>query len=921
MSGIGDSAPRKYVQQEFVRRTIGMCGRRYGGGSAGTDSICGIDNLRFWHHTKRPWIRLVSNAVPIPELDTLPEWKEATEVFNGNPENSTRFRHILWGGTGVYDEAEKRVNLGHSFEHNYVNPFQVGTDDEEKNPNLKRNYKPMPGITDLNVTYKGDLGALKKATIAFNVYTLQDLERLEKLYMYPGIRLLCEWGWSINTADEAADRGHRDVNLIQLDDTILADPNKVHSLISNNRYLSGGCYDGMFGTVVNFNYSVQEDLSFSCKVDITDFGDSIFTIATNTPFKAGSSDFENKDGLTLFSALEDIHKKFSKSGVGKNNQISEESIDLKQVGVFKAKIFKIKTGTTSKTTSDKNKTERKQQLYIRFGDIVDVLLNKMYGLTSESTRAAADSDGSSSSAIALFSIGGTEADRSAGLSNGTIESKINEEDEDKAQEIPVRPVSIISNHSHLISTDPDVCLLPNQIGEDPYTTVSEANSKYNTSKYVPTGLKGEGCDFNVPKSVADLFYNDYQRESVKGAGFLANIFINFDILLAYAETARDVQDFLQSITTDVNKACGSIWSFQWKMLDEYQGYMTCVDSNFSWSGKVECLELAVDSQSSLVKALSMQSQISNQLKNSLYIAAQGPFTGTDVKLGEMHNKNIIPLDVEFAIDGVSGIQYGTSFSIDYMPSRYRDQAYLFAKQVQHSINLETWTTTVTAGFRWAPLEGSLRKIKLGKIPPSPQNDQNLIVSTTDSILDVITEDNAVQNDGQEAEKVYGNNKLYPNSVFRSLESKDLIMGGSGDNPESGMPINEVQEKQEAKEDQETNLSERMAKLYNIGSNDGDVSESQSILQDLLFKAPEEGGAAPPKAEKKQFKKKTQKKQTVIKPDPFEFTKVLQNDFFQSVITIPTDRTFYNSDIVPPEFKPTKKQGGGTDRYNSVLRQG
>ena len=92
MSGIGDSAPRKYVQQEFVRRTIGMCGRRYGGGSAGTDSICGIDNLRFWHHTKRPWIRLVSNAVPIPELDTLPEWKEATEVFNGNPENSTRFR-------------------------------------------------------------------------------------------------------------------------------------------------------------------------------------------------------------------------------------------------------------------------------------------------------------------------------------------------------------------------------------------------------------------------------------------------------------------------------------------------------------------------------------------------------------------------------------------------------------------------------------------------------------------------------------------------------------------------------------------------------------------------------------------------------------------------------------------------------------
>ena len=300
--------------------------------------------------------------------------------------------------------------------------------------------------------------------------------------------------------------------------------------------------------------------------------------------------------------------------IGSNNQITEETVNLKQIGNFTTKIFKIHSGTTSKPTSDKNKTERKQQLYIRFGDIVDVLLNKMYGLTSESSRASADSDGSATSAIALFSIGGTEADRKAGLSNGKVEETTDPEDEEKTLKIPKRPVSIISNHSGLISVDPDVCLLPNQIGEDPYSTVKEANAKYNTSKYVPTGCKGQGCDFNVPKSVADLFFSDYQRESVKGAGFLANIMVNFDILLAYAEQARDVQDFLDSVTIDINNACGNIWSLQWKMLDEYQGYMTCVDNNFSWSGKVECLELAVDSQSSIVKSLSMQSQISSQLQ-------------------------------------------------------------------------------------------------------------------------------------------------------------------------------------------------------------------------------------------------------------------------------------------------------------------
>ena len=36
------------------------------------------------------------------------------------------------------------------------------------------------------------------------------------------------------------------------------------------------------------------------------------------------------------------------------------------------------------------------------------------------------------------------------------------------------------------------------------------------------------------------------------------------------------------------------------MSDEQPGYMTCVDRNFSWSGKVEALEFGVDNLTSLV---------------------------------------------------------------------------------------------------------------------------------------------------------------------------------------------------------------------------------------------------------------------------------------------------------------------------------
>ena len=76
---IGDSAPRAYVIDEFIRRTIGMHGRRptmFGGGE-----ICGIDNLKQWHNLKRPWVRLVSNAVPHEHADKSPEFITAQDAF------------------------------------------------------------------------------------------------------------------------------------------------------------------------------------------------------------------------------------------------------------------------------------------------------------------------------------------------------------------------------------------------------------------------------------------------------------------------------------------------------------------------------------------------------------------------------------------------------------------------------------------------------------------------------------------------------------------------------------------------------------------------------------------------------------------------------------------------------------------------
>ena len=826
MAGIGDAAPRKYVTEELIRRTIGMHGNK----TATSAEVPGIEDLKNWHNTKRPWIRMVSNAVTYDKNKTLSEYKVAQEVYGGDQGvEDARFNHILWGGKGQFDEKLKQVKLAHDFDDIYKDPFRTGDDNSS--------YRPMPGITALDVTYAGTLGALKKATISFKCYTLDDLERLEKLYMYPGLRLLVEWGWSINTADEDADRKSTRISPLDLTAENMKSTATIYTHIQTQRMQSGGCYDGLFGTITNFNWSVNKDLSFNCTTKISDFGDSIFTIPVNTPFKAGGKGKKTKDGLTLIKALETTKKEFSKGGVGKNNTITEETVTLDQIGEFKAKIFKIETGSTSKLVSDKNKQARKKQLYIRFGDIVDRLCNRLYALTSDSTRE--NDTGKVAQAIAMFSIGGSATDQDTGLSVAEIETVVDPADKDKAILLPRQPVSVVSNHRSLISVDPDVCLLPNQIGASgTYTVVDDAKSKYSTSKYVPTGLKGEGCDFNVPAKQAGVISSiDYERESEYGAGFLANIFVNFDILEQHAATAGTVQDFLGQVTKDMNKSCGDVWMLQWRMLDEYPGFMTCVDQNFSWSSTIDALELSVDSQSSIIKSLSMQSSISTNMQNALYMAANGPDTKKDVKIGEMQTKNIIPLQIEFEIDGISGIQYGTSFSVNYLPHRYRTQTYLFAKQVQHSINNDTWVTTVTTIFRWAPVSSALRKIQLKEVV-------NYLKDTTSSIRDSITIDNPEKTDTA-TEKVYGNEKFFPIGIFRSAESENITMGGDSNNAILGMPLTAVTETHETAEEQIVNLSLGLARTYVIGSANSDVTENASILKDIINKLPEPAEAGTP----------------------------------------------------------------------------
>jgi len=855
---IGDAQAHNFVVGELARRTLGRHLRRMQSDPNPApppgDSIRHLTN---WWTQKTPWIRAVSNAVPVTSADEgemaqkMQEFKDAEEVY-GQVTNETRFNHILWGGVGAYDAKEKGVMLQHGFDTTYLHPF--GTTED------KRGNKAMPGITSVNVSYKGGHGGgLKKAVVNFSCYSLADLERLEKLYMYPGIKVLVEWGWSKNTHN--FDFSHNEGGEpIPLDDTILSSVGKVHQEISKRRKDSGGCYDGIFGTVTNFNWTVQPDLSFLCRFDITDIGDSIFTITTTAPFQnsgGGEGDVKDDTGFTLNKALKDLKKMLegSKGTRNRTGEIATKSVNyVDTLGTMDFTYFRNNHGSPTKQHADsKDKKGNVFRTYVRFGDIVDQLMNRLYIITSKSSRDDA-ANGSSSEAPVIsghssFSIGGQVADILADIEmvdNGTTTAT------GDVVEILPSPISVIGNHPFLMATDPDICLLPGQIGTAPYDIKgamkdSKRGGGYIRSRSLPSGIDAKpehifNCNADTAVKINGGSTENFD-ESQKKAGLLANIFVNLDMMVAISESTATVRDFLVGVTDKLNDACGDIWAFTWTTTDDHPGQMTCIDMNFYWGGGATVVGLQVANLSGIVKSLNMKSEINNDLASQLYMTNNSSFTGNSVDKSPLQMNTALPVNVDFTLDGISGIQFGTTFAIDYLPSKYRTQTYLAAQQVTHTITPAGWNTDITCMFKYSHPDNPLYKLDLGKVMELQESDMSDDVSIACAIKEEIITSPDMLLEKQNEKGAAG----YPIGIFQSLESIGLTVGAPDGEVNKATTVKKEGEKRETIEGLRPRLENVMSKLYGKGTNSAaeDITNAKALLMKILYLPVDGSSAAPP----------------------------------------------------------------------------
>lgn len=198
------------------------------------------------HTARAPWIKLMSSV----EIST------------------TRARDFgITSPPGGFTRELARQNVLNSI---------IGTNSEDIpfGYEVSNSYgvRPQPGVTGMNIVSHNRFGSLRTMSVDFVCWDATQLDVLEVLYMRPGYTLLVEWGHSTYFSDIS---GVRNV-ISSLEQQFFGGTLTKHEIVArvnSLRKLYNGNYDGFFGFIKNFNWSLRVDGGYDCKTQLVALGE------------------------------------------------------------------------------------------------------------------------------------------------------------------------------------------------------------------------------------------------------------------------------------------------------------------------------------------------------------------------------------------------------------------------------------------------------------------------------------------------------------------------------------------------------------------------------------------------------------------------------------------------------------------------
>jgi hypothetical protein len=255
------------------------------------------DNLVF--NARSSWVKLASSvdlksqvSIDGNQINTDRVTKSANIIGISEPEiagSNLAKKAVLFGGVLQYDAAGNEKDVLGGFGYGLNNAYGFLS----KNNDVNYGFKPMPGVTDVRVSYKNN-GTLKQAQIKITAHTLPQFQAIELLYLRIGYTMLLEWGHTDYFDNDDSDNGSSYTGIISTltDDFLIGTYNNNHPKlladIEKTKQKRSGNYDALYGKVSNFSWTLNNDLGYDITVDLISLGDIIDSLKFNSQSKYAS---------------------------------------------------------------------------------------------------------------------------------------------------------------------------------------------------------------------------------------------------------------------------------------------------------------------------------------------------------------------------------------------------------------------------------------------------------------------------------------------------------------------------------------------------------------------------------------------------------------------------------------------------------
>lgn len=221
-------------------------------------------------------------------------WAKLTSGVNVGGSSNLAKKYVLIGGT-----------LGRTGADTYSN----FTGENGKG------FRPMPGITSVQINSVGQFGQLKEATVTFNCWDRSQITELELIFMRPGFTALLEWGHSVYATSET--------NYVKTPRTITSFFNtgttkeQLYQEIAKLKEQSSHNYDGIFGFIKNFSWKYRPDGGYDCTTNVISIGEIMesLTIDLDTASVTTSTQTQGGVGTVLpATMLQDVIQTIREAG-------------------------------------------------------------------------------------------------------------------------------------------------------------------------------------------------------------------------------------------------------------------------------------------------------------------------------------------------------------------------------------------------------------------------------------------------------------------------------------------------------------------------------------------------------------------------------------------------------------------------------